>query len=81
MQRGDLLVVRSPDDMWGREVGDPTGTRGPCRVFGVGRNFPLHSGPLEPGTPLILLSVHDTTVTVLHEGVKGWIERTWVKQA
>ena len=81
MQRGDLLVVRGPGDMWGREVGDPTSTRGPCKVFASGRHALRHSRPLEPGTPLILIAVHDTTVTVLHEGLTWWIERTWVKRS
>jgi len=81
VERGDLLVVRGPYDPWGSRVGDPTSTRGPCRVFASGRHALRHSRTLDPGTTLILIAVHDTTVTVLHEGSTWWIERTWVSRA
>lgn len=83
MRRGDLLVMRHPDERWGPQVGDPSATRGPpiltpnVRLRGMNR---LSVRP-PPGTPLLLLKTQGCFAYVLHDGAEYTVEMTWVKRA
>ncbi len=81
MRRGDLLVMRHPDEQWGPQVGDPSGTRGPPILTpkrGTARGVSVR---LPPGTPLLLLHTQSCFAYVLHEGAEYSVELTWVKRA
>ena len=81
MRRGDLLVMRHPDERWGSQVGDPSSTRGPPILTPKARGEIRRNVLLPPGTPLLLLHAQGCFAHVLHDGAEYMVELTWVKRA
>jgi hypothetical protein len=80
MDTGDLLVMRHPDEPWGRHHGDPSSTRGPPILTPRRLGLVRQSVRPDPGTPLLMVGEHGSYAIVIHDVAQHLVEKTWVRR-